>query len=653
MQNFSYRPEIDGLRAISVIAVIIFHSDFKIFNGGFYGVDIFFTISGYLITSIILKDKNLNRFTILNFYQRRVRRILPILLLVITTSCLFSYFILSSQHLKEFSYSAIFASFFVSNYYFDSVTGYFDLRSELKPLLHTWSLSIEEQFYIIFPIIMLFYNNARKNIYLILFILITLISITLSQWSGNVSFHYPFIIEDVKFYNSDYWTSFFLPIGRIWELSIGSIIAILLFNKEQPKFYNNSLSITGFILICFSLLSLDELKPNPSFYNFIPVFGTLLIIIFIHQNTILYKFLSNKYLVGVGLISYSLYLIHYPLFAFTRYMHIEELSFLQNIIIIFSTFFISYFSWILIEKKFRKINHINFKKVLLYLTILYLTTIILSINYLSLNIKKSNQLENNYKNFIFDNKYLADVKQDYLIENIKTSFEDNNKKSVLIVGDSFARDLFLALHMNRDKFLDYEFAIYNSKSLDKDNWKQFNIEVFSNLHSGQIAESEMFYKSKAFKDSEIIIISSRYHRQNYDIEALQKLVYELEKKNKKLILISNSAEFFTNSDPAFEIISRFEKTNSKKIQERILKNHMFRILDKSIIEVVNPMYLNFANENKLVFLDKVELACDLDKYKCDVFDDEGFKLYFDYGHYTLEGVKYFGEKIYSDNWLKF
>ena len=111
MQNFSYRPEIDGLRALSVIAVIIFHSDFNVLNGGFYGVDIFFTISGYLITSIILKDKQLNKFSILNFYERRVRRILPILLFVITICLIISYFILSLQHLKEFSYSALFASF--------------------------------------------------------------------------------------------------------------------------------------------------------------------------------------------------------------------------------------------------------------------------------------------------------------------------------------------------------------------------------------------------------------------------------------------------------------------------------------------------------------------------------------------------------------
>ena len=136
--------------------------------------------------------------------------------------------------------------------------------------------------------------------------------------------------------------------------------------------------------------------------------------------------------------------------------------------------------------------------------------------------------------------------------------------------------------------------------MNKNNWKQFNIEVFSNLHSGQVTESQMFYNSKAFKDSEIILISSRYHRQHYDIEALQKLVFELEKTNKKLILVSNSAEFLTYSDPAFEIISRFEKSNTKKIEKEILENHMYRILDKSIIEV-NPKYLNFANKNKLVF----------------------------------------------------
>ena len=184
MNKINYRPEIDGFRAIAVILVILFHAKIEYFNGGFIGVDVFFVISGYLITSIILKEKQENRFTLLNFYERRARRILPALFFVILICIPFAWMLLTPQDLKDFGLSVIASTTYWSNYLFFIKSGYFETRAELKPLLHTWSLSIEEQFYIIYPLFILLFLKFKKFLLIILF-LCALFSLCLAQWGGN------------------------------------------------------------------------------------------------------------------------------------------------------------------------------------------------------------------------------------------------------------------------------------------------------------------------------------------------------------------------------------------------------------------------------------------------------------------------------------
>ncbi len=176
-----YRPEIDGLRALAVMPVIFYHASYPFFSGGYLGVDIFFVISGYLISYIILDDLTRNKFSILNFWKRRAKRILPALLSVIIFASLLSYFYIPNNEIKVFSNSIVSSLFFYSNFFFQFNTGYFDFAAEYQPLIHTWSLSIEEQFYILFPIfLLLFYKNNYK---LLLFIILIL-SLSFAQWGG-------------------------------------------------------------------------------------------------------------------------------------------------------------------------------------------------------------------------------------------------------------------------------------------------------------------------------------------------------------------------------------------------------------------------------------------------------------------------------------
>ena len=286
--KLNYRPEIDGLRGIAVLPVILFHAGFSLFQGGYVGVDIFFVVSGYLITSIILKDLETNNFSFLNFYQRRARRILPALIVILLISLTFC-FILPPDDLKNFCKSIISSLTFWSNFQFSFESGYFATPSEYKPLLHTWSLSIEEQFYITYPIFFAFFYKINKKLLLFLLTFILIISLFFSQWGGNINFSYPYLEKKLFFYSETFLSTFMMPFGRVWELAVGGVSSILLnyhfnfFDFKNNKYRTillNILSFVGIILIFFSIFFLSKYTPYPSFYTLLPTIGTMLLILF-------------------------------------------------------------------------------------------------------------------------------------------------------------------------------------------------------------------------------------------------------------------------------------------------------------------------------------------------------------------------------------
>ena len=343
-----YRPEIDGLRALAVMPVILFHAGFEWFSGGFIGVDIFFVISGYLISSIIINELSLNEFSILNFYERRARRILPALFFVVGFCIPFSYFLLPPLDLKDFGQSLIAVSTFLSNFLFWSESGYFETAAELKPLLHTWSLAVEEQFYILFPLILIStWRFGTKWTSFILFI-IFILSLSLAHWS---TLRYPS-------------SAFYLLHTRMWELLLGVFTAIYL--KSYPlknlPVINQSLSIIGFCMIIYSIIAFDKTTPFPGFYALVPTVGTVLLIVFAVPRTAIYKVLSFKPIVGIGLISYSAYLWHQPLLAFSRHQMSENSQVILLLICIISIVF-AWFSWHFIEKPFRNKNSFDRKQI--------------------------------------------------------------------------------------------------------------------------------------------------------------------------------------------------------------------------------------------------------------------------------------------------
>lgn len=348
-----YRREIDGLRAVAVIPVILFHAGFKTFSGGFVGVDVFFVISGYLITSIILKEKYLGTFTLFSFYERRARRILPALFTVILTCLPFAWLWMMPQELKAFGRSLTAVSLFVSNVLFWRETSYFGIVAELKPLIHTWSLAVEEQYYLIFPIfILMTWRFGVRCISLILIITFVL-SLVAAQWA---SLSHPS-------------ANFFLLPTRGWELLIGVFIA-LLFSKygDDPcntlkikwqKPVRQSGSISGLVLILYSIFVFNETTPFPSLYALVPTIGTALIIVFATPQTWIGRFLGNNLFVGVGLISYSAYLWHQPLFAFARIYSLAPPQYYTFLLLTIASIGLAYLSWRFIEMPFRNKQKIS------------------------------------------------------------------------------------------------------------------------------------------------------------------------------------------------------------------------------------------------------------------------------------------------------
>jgi peptidoglycan/LPS O-acetylase OafA/YrhL len=341
----NYRREIDGLRAVAVIPVILFHAGFTGFSGGFIGVDVFFVISGYLITTIILMEKERGVFSLVNFYERRARRIIPALFLVMGLSVFASWFWLFPSHMVDFSQSLIAVSFFSSNILFWQETGYWGVENELKPLLHTWSLAVEEQYYVFFPIFLMIMWRFRKRWIFSSFVLVAFSSLLLSQYLVTVK---P-------------TANFFLLPTRGWELAIGAGIAFYFVYRTREmaallshKLIDEVMGGIGVALIFWAVIFFDESTPFPSVYALIPTIGTALIIIFSNNSTFIGKILGSKILVSIGLISYSAYLWHQPLFVFARHRSIAEPSSTLMFILSLASLLMAFISWRYIESPFRK-----------------------------------------------------------------------------------------------------------------------------------------------------------------------------------------------------------------------------------------------------------------------------------------------------------
>lgn len=344
-----YRSEVDGLRALAVIPVIVYHTNLGWLTGGYAGVDVFFVISGYLIASIIFAEKAAGDFSLVRFYERRARRILPALFLVVLACIPFAMMWMTKVQLEEFFESVAAVPLFVSNVLFWQRTGYFGVGAETKPLLHTWSLGVEEQFYVLFPLLTMAMWKLRRRYFAFMLLAIAAISLAFSEYAARFS-------PTANFY--------LLP-SRIWELALGVLLALAA--QTQPIHRRVSVVMAeilagiGLVAVLVSFFLLDQATPFPGLYALLPAGGTGLILAFGHGGTIVGRFLGLPALVGIGLISYSAYLWHQPLFAFARLRSLDEPGVLLYGALSLAALGLAYVSWRLVERPFRDRRRIGMK----------------------------------------------------------------------------------------------------------------------------------------------------------------------------------------------------------------------------------------------------------------------------------------------------
>lgn len=644
--KIKYRPEIDGLRAIAVLSVIFYHSqitlfEHELFKGGFIGVDIFFVISGYLITSIILKEILINdSFSFINFYKRRARRILPALLFVIVLSLPVAWIYLVPESFLDYSKSIISSLSFGSNFYFHySESQYGSDDSLLKPFLHTWSLSVEEQYYIIFPFFLFFSFRylKLKIIYVLIFFFFT--SLILANWLSDT--------------NSS--ANFYFLHSRLWELLAGSILAFFeteIGSRSKNKILNLILPAIGLILIIFNIFFFKLYFPHPSFYTLPTIIGTCLIIWFSSEKELITNILSSKIIVNIGLISYSLYLWHYPIFALDNIIDFSQEDITKKIILGTIIFLLSLFSFLFVEKPIRenKYKYLNN-----FLALLLITSSIIVINILIIN---KDGFKYRFENIYLKNNFFRDELRDksfYFIKNHNIQlFESKKKIKILIIGDSHSVDLFNSFIQNTNLFNNYEFKRYGN-----DIQSSFRFDKYQNKN-----DLIKFNQSELFKHADIILISDYFD----DNESFSKLDYfiELYQHKKHIILTSNSNIYDDNfifkkyyKLSLFDYYLLRNKKNKKLIDQNLTQNEILKINqtyfnhknNKKINEINNKLKV-ISNKYNIKLLSKNLFQCDDKINICYGATNNGMKIHYDYGHFTLEGAKFFGKKIHDLNWFQ-
>ncbi len=443
-----YRPDVDGLRAIAVLAVVFFHAFPSLIRGGFVGVDVFFVISGYLISTIIFENLDRGTFSFSEFYARRIKRIFPALILVLVACFVFGWFVLLADEYKQLGKHIAASAGFISNIIFWNEAGYFDNAQETKPLLHLWSLGIEEQFYILWPLVIWVIWKRKFNL------------LTITFFLAIASF-----MLNLKGVQQDAVATFYSPQTRFWELLSGSLLAwtavykklefakiinkfdsYLAFNSykknqtSDAKFLSNFLSFLGLLLLVYGFWRVNKNLNFPGKWALVPVVGTVLIIAAGSNAFVNRIILSNKILVWFGLISYPLYLWHWPLLSFARIIESEVPSESIRIAAIVVFVILAWFTYKLIELPIRFGKHSNIK----IITLLLLMTII---GYVGYNSYKRDGLQ--FRNIVKENTFTRFLEWSHWDNkncsekfNISPCQISNDNPHVMIIGDSHGNHLY-------------------------------------------------------------------------------------------------------------------------------------------------------------------------------------------------------------------
>ncbi|KFA59500.1 hypothetical protein A9G48_07375 [Gilliamella sp. wkB18] len=585
--ELKYRSDIDGLRAFAVIAVIAYHLNHHWLHGGFIGVDIFFVISGFLITKIIYGEIINNTFSFKNFYQRRINRILPVFFFVMLFTAFFSWYILLPNDFMLFFRSLKSTTYFWENMFFAKHTGgYWDSSAESMPILHTWSLAVEEQFYIILPFILLLLLRLKQQsatkIALIVFVIIAFLSFLLAQISPLAR-----LLTKYNYYS--------LLTGRAGELLIGSILGILSIYRDKDKYIgtnlakNNVLTLIGFIGISLSVTLFSDKILFPSFWAIFPTISTGLILYFYHPKTIVSRLLSLKPIVFIGKISYSLYLWHWPIIVLSRkYLFVEQFyKPKQYFWIVVGTLLISILTYYFIERPCR-LKKRSFKFSLIVYYILPVT-VILTIYYAQKSTKflNTHSLER-LQLYYLQTEYLNPA-ENFCMGEIKGNciFGDKTKQAnILLFGDSHSGHYSPYLDEAGKK---YGFAV---KIINSPACTFLPEQIKLNVIPSEFKRKCLRLGkevTKAIQEAKILIYAGRYNAYSYNKKGKQQhliinyLATNITKYNKKTIVLSQAPWINVKEHEKFMVYFLHNKpfkskkfiTNQEKFANAMIQNSIY------------------------------------------------------------------------------
>lgn len=631
-----YRPEIDGLRTIAVSTVVLFHAGLSWMAGGYVGVDIFFVISGYLITTILLREMQEGRYSLLTFYERRARRILPALFVVLIACSVAAWLLLPQSGFHDFSKSLVATVFFASNLLFWRDTGYFATDAELLPLLHTWSLAVEEQYYIFFPPLLWIAMRKGYKAALLFIAAAAALSLAVALFGGLSR-------------NS----LFFLPHVRVWELLAGSLCAwVMLYHPRKP---NQLLSILGLGLIAVSVAWVTNETPFPHFAA-LPVIGTALLILFAGPGTLVGRALSLKPMVAIGLVSYSAYLWHQPLFAFARIYAADHPPLWVMLGLSVLAFGLATLTWAWIEEPFRG----RPARLLPKRTPLLATSAACILAFAAFGAwgvftqgAPNRAAVTNLVPPLIDQKLERQLSWTVVNGDGPPDFDvtqfdpQSGKTRVLVFGDSHAKDLFNALQANRKGALSHIDVRYARIALGC----HFSVNT-PEAHNTCIDQNA---KRKAlFDDADVVLLAPRWNTQRkttlHDLR--DSLAEAMQARGQKFALVGNTAEF---TDDGANIIARMARQTNYPSPNPFpidaANENFYAYLNQDIYKLNEDIEAT-AVKLGVPYLDRMSLLCPEDTPKCTGVTPDSQALVVDYGHWSRAGAAYLGVEIAKRKWLE-
>jgi peptidoglycan/LPS O-acetylase OafA/YrhL len=626
VKSFHYRPDIDGLRAVAVLAVLGYHLKVSAFRGGFVGVDVFFVISGYLISAIILKDINSGKFSIATFYERRVRRILPALIGTLFGASLLAYLFFLPGELMDYAKSLLAALFSASNFYFWKHSGYFSAPVETKPLIHTWSLAVEEQFYLFLPIFLALAHRYFPRKLRVSVIVIALVSFVISAVGA---FLYP-------------TATFYLAHTRAWELLLGVLISLEVFPEISRPVFRNLATFAGIVLICFAVFGFSSATPFPGIAALAPCIGAAMIIVAGESGkTVVGRALSLKPVAFIGLISYSLYLWHWPIIVFEG-MDSSLLSGVSirmtKIIIITLSFAIATLSWKFIESPFR--GKTSMPRVTLFkfsgaaaaavaaLGIIAILGNGFPSRYPSKAIQVASYLDYDSAKYFRDGSCFISSGFKYSdFDFSKCLQEDPGKKNYLLFGDSHAAHLWYGL----------------STSLDDVNLLQATASgckptLDQPMLTAATCKQLMTYIYAEFLPNhhvDRLLIAARW--QDGDVAPLSRSIDWLKARGIQVVLFGPMVQYDTALPRllAFSIRGNdMAIPDEHRVNQRALEDAMSELAEQKGVEYIS-LYRDLCGPET-----------------CAEFARNGVPLQFDYGHLTKEGSLLVAQKVLGNGDLQ-